>query len=330
MTLVFMFPGQSSRYPGMVEKLVGLGCENRRQLEEASDLLEWDLGRQFRSDNPDVFARNVDVQVGVFLANHMFLRTLHAAGVDAEVSLGLSLGEYNHLVHIGALTFSDALLAVRARGEAYDAGPRGVMASVQPITFDELEPVVARARAEGIVEITNLNSPTQQVLSGEQSGIREALRILDDEFYVQSTVIEKRVPMHSSLFRNVGRAFRAYLATLPFASPRRPYLPNRLGRMLTSPDRDEFIELLSSHVYSRVHWRRSIETVVQHWADATFVEVGPLSVLHNLMSRKWVRNRRFRTDSSDALARHIDGVVSRLELLRNQPSSAREVGCSAT
>ncbi len=44
----------------------------------------------------------------MFVANHMMLSLLQAEGVDAELSLGLSLGEYNHLVHIGALELPEA------------------------------------------------------------------------------------------------------------------------------------------------------------------------------------------------------------------------------
>ena len=133
MTLVFMFPGQSSRYPGMLDKLAHLHPRAAEVLGLASDTLSRDLRSHYSEDNAAAFERNVDVQLGVFVANHMMLSALQAEGVDAELSLGLSLGEYNHLTHIGALDFVDALRVVKARGEAYDAGPRGQMASVQPL-----------------------------------------------------------------------------------------------------------------------------------------------------------------------------------------------------
>ena len=124
--LVFMFPGQTSRYPGMLDRLVELHPRNRGLLAWACEVLGRDLATHYHVDNGDAaFTRNVDVQVGVFLANHMFLVTLETAGIDAEFSLGLSLGEWNHLVHIGVLSFEDALRAVEVRGRLYDEGPRG-------------------------------------------------------------------------------------------------------------------------------------------------------------------------------------------------------------
>jgi len=323
MTLVYMFPGQSSRYPGMLQKLAQLHRPNGELLAAASDLLHRDLTAHYRADNPDVFACNRDVQIGVFLANHMFLQILEAAGIQAPVSLGLSLGEYNHLVHIGALDLKQALLTVEQRGLAYDAGPRGAMASVFPMEHEELEQVAARAREAGVLEVVNLNSPRQQVLSGEQAALDRALQILEDEHYVQTTVIERQVPMHCSIFEPAGQMFRRHLEQVSFGRPTLPYLPNRLGRVQPEPDRETFVELLATHVYSPVLWRHSIDWVVQQWPDAVFLEVGPLSVLHNLLDRKWHRNRKYHTDSAEGTAGHLQQLID--ELLTHQPERETDV-----
>src|SRR5581483_10949012 len=104
MTLVFMFPGQNSRYPEMFDRLRSWReCEPI--LSHASDVLGRDLSKHFRSGNPEMFTHNRDVQVGVFLASYMFSRRLAEEGLRPDASLGLSLGEYNHLVEIGALSF---------------------------------------------------------------------------------------------------------------------------------------------------------------------------------------------------------------------------------
>ncbi|PRQ08010.1 ACP S-malonyltransferase [Enhygromyxa salina] len=311
--LVFMFPGQSSRYPGMLDRLVDLHRPNANLLAWASDLLGRDLAAQYHVDAGEAaFARNVDVQVGVFLANHMFLATLEAAGIEAELSLGLSLGEWNHLVHIGAVSFESALRAVELRGRCYDEGPRGWMAAIQPISDEDLAAVVSSAAKLGVLEVVNLNSPQQHVVAGERAAVEAAVEHAEDEFYAQPQIIERNVPMHSSLFRVVGERFREHLDQLEFAAPRLPYLPNRLGQLLHNPSRAQLIDLLSTHVHEPVLWRRSLDHIVSHHPDAVFVEVGPMSVLHNLMHRKWLRNRKFRTDSREQLADHFASVVAKL------------------
>lgn len=312
MVTVFMFPGQSSRYPGMLDKLVTLHAPNVDVLDEASDVLRRDLRRHYRADNPLAFERNVDVQVGVFLANHMFMKTLESRGVQADLSLGLSLGEYNHLVHIGALDFRDALSTVQARGDVYDTGPAGEMASLQPIDLADLRDIVVRARRRGVIEIANLNSPRQHVVSGERDAVAAAIRIAEEEYYAQGVVIERRIPMHSSMFDRVAARYRAHLDDVRFRRPRLPYLPNRLGCLLGTPTREQFVQLLSEHVRHPVLWRLSVDHVREHWRDATFVEVGPMSVLKNLMNRKWCRNRTYCTDRREGTALHLEQLVAEL------------------
>lgn len=315
-TIVFTFPGQSSRYPGMITKLAGLSERNRQLLAAASDYLDRDLASHYAKDNETAYARNMDVQIGVFLANQMLLQVLEEADLSADLSLGLSLGEYNHLVQIGALSLREALLTVEKRGQAYDAGPRGMMASVFPIELDELEEVIRRTEHLGVLEVVNLNSPRQHVLSGEAEPLQEAEGIIEEETYAQAVIIEKQVPMHCSTFEPVGVSFRAHLETVAFEKPRLPYLPNRLGRILEDPDRESFVDLLSTHVHKPVLWRKSIDHVVERAPDAVFVEVGPMSVLTNLLTKKWHKNRKLCTDSRDDTAGHLREVIHELKQLR--------------
>ncbi len=301
MSVVFLFPGQSSRYPEMFDRLHRQAPdESARVLGEASDILGRDLRAFYSSRNPDLFAGNRDVQIGVFLASHVHLLALEGAGVRADLSLGLSLGEYNHLVHIGALAFSDALRLVDARGAAYDEGPEGAMISVFPLSAQELADALSRVDPAGRVEIANLNSPTQNVLSGDREAIHDVAALLESEYGVSCTVIEHRLPMHSSVFRPVADALRPHLRKAPWRSPRLPYLPNLTGRIERDPSPERIAELLERHVHSPVLFRASVELAAAWHPDAAFVEVGPRSVLHNLLSRRWLQVRRYCTDPQDA------------------------------
>ena len=312
MTLVFMFPGQNSRYPGMLPKLANLHPRNGEVLAEASGILGRDLWAHYRKENSDAYASNRDVQLGVFLANHMFLQIMEDSGIRADYSLGLSLGEWNHLVHIGALSFADALRTVEVRGMAYDRGPRGAMASIFPMDVEELEEVVQRARRTGVIEVVNLNSPRQNVIAGEKHALDETLKILNDEYYCQAVVIDKNLPMHSSMFEPVGQAFRKILGEVRFQTPRLPYLPNRLGELISDPGQDTFVELLSTHVWRPTLWRKSIDHLVERHPDATFVEVGPKAVLHNMLDKKWRRNPKLHLDTAEVTEAHLEQVISQL------------------
>ncbi|MFN0058686.1 MAG: ACP S-malonyltransferase [Planctomycetota bacterium] len=322
MKIVFQFPGQSSRYPRMLENLANLSAASAALVEQASDLLRRDLARHYQQDAPDAYRTNRDIQIAVFLANHIFLSELERAGVCAVASLGLSLGEWNHLVHIGALTFEDALAAVDARGVAYDSGPPGALVAVFPIEELELESVVARARGAELLEIVSYNSPRQFVLGGESSAIARAARILEDERSLAVVRIEDHIAMHSTLFAGVAERFSATLDALPFATPRLSYWPNRLGRCEHNPSRVRFVELLATHVCRPVLWRTAIDHCLDVHSGATLVEVGPRSVLTNLLGRKWhPATPRFHTDAPTESARHLEEVIGAL-LAGNERESA--------
>jgi [acyl-carrier-protein] S-malonyltransferase len=311
-TLVFMFPGQSSGDPAMFERLLALRPLNREIFEQASDVLGRDLRKHYRRDNPDVFATNREVQVGVFLANHMYGETLRAGGLTAAFSLGLSLGEYNHLVHIGAVSFEEALRVVDARGALYDAGPDGAMASAFPLDHEALAAVVERARAHGCLEIAVFNSPAHHVLSGERAALELALDLLEREFFIEGVIIEPRIPMHSSRFEPIGRALGTVLEQVAWKAPGGPYLPNVVGRFVQDPGPAEFVTLLSQHVYRPVRWRHSIDFVAAHVEDASFVEVGPRRVLCNMLNRKWRTNPRFAADPGKEGPASLEALIEGL------------------
>lgn len=314
MSLVFMFPGQSSRYPEMLDRITEAWVPARAIVAEASEVLGRDLLGVYR-EREHAFASNRDVQVGVFLTSYLHCRALEDAGVRADVSLGLSLGEYNHLVHIGALDFVPALRLVDARGRVYDEGPRGMMACVQPAGEADIEPLLAQAREKGSVAIANYNSPSQQVVAGEQAAVEALMALCEDELLAQPVVVEKHIPMHTELFRPVAEALRPHLDAAPWKTPRRPYLPNVTGCPIEAPTPAEIVDLLSRHVYSAVQWRRSIDRLISGDGQAVFVEVGPRAVLYNLLQKRWHANRKFKSDCPDDLTAHLTSLSGELRAL---------------
>lgn len=308
MPLAFLFPGQNSRYPEMLETLVTRDRANGDLLERASDVLGRDLGAHFRADNPEIFAHNRDVQIGVFLANHMHWQTLERAGVQAEYSAGLSLGEYNHLVHIGALGFEEALRVLTVRGEAYENAPRGMMAAVFPVPAEEVQALVeAQGQGEKLA-IGMYNTPQQCVLSGERGAVEAASRQIEADHYAQAAVVDERLPMHSPLFQGVGDVLRPALQAVQWRKPSKPYLSNVKGNFVSDPSPAEFAELLAAHPWRPVRWRDCVETLARAAEGMGFVEVGPKSVLTRFFAKRWLNPRRYSTDSEEDFRRTVKEI----------------------
>jgi len=301
MPLVFLFPGQSSVRPDAIARA--------RQAHPAADALAGRaaavLGmadaRAYLHDGDARLASNRDVQIVVFLASQMYLQPLAAEGVEAAASLGLSLGEYSHLVHIGALTFDEALALVSARGHCYDQAPEGVMVTVLGADRATVSAVVAEAGAHGCAVISNYNAPTQHVVAGEAGAVAWVAARLEDEHGAYTTVIERRVPMHSPLMSGVGATFAASLVAAPWQRPALAYLPNVSATPVPAAAPADFVEHLTAHVSAPVLWDRSVDCAAATHGEATFVEVGPGAVLHNMLGRAWKGLRRARLDAEDGL-----------------------------
>jgi [acyl-carrier-protein] S-malonyltransferase len=307
-SLVFMFPGQSSRHPEMIEALSSIDRTNADIVASASEILGRDLAGHYRAANPDIFLRNRDIQIGVFLANHLHFCTLARADIHSTWSLGLSLGEYNHLVHIGALGFEQALRLVDERGRLYDEGPPGVMVSVFPIEAAEVEHEIASLGLTQDVAVGLYNAPRQQVLSGKRAAVERLVAGLERELFIQAVEIESRIPMHMPLFAGVAAEFCVVLERTALSTPRLPYVPNVRGTVLEAATADDIRLCLANHVCTPVRWQASVEAVATRASSPCFVEVGPRSVLYGLFGRGWMPGRRARTDVPDAkcdLARRL-------------------------
>ena len=310
--LAWIFPGQNSRYPSMLEKLVVRDRENRRWIERASDVLGRDLARHYRAENADVFARNRDVQVGVFLANHLHWQNLERAGLTAACSAGLSLGEYNHLVHIGALEFDDAVRLLEARGTEYEQGPPGKMAAVFPVALEELAPLLEDLGLDDRLGVAMINTPKQIVLSGDAEAVDEGASRAEDALATETAVVERSIPMHSPLFRGVADRFRSALGAVRWRRPARPYVSNVNGRIEPDPTPDAFVDVLSRHVCGTVRWRDCVEAVAAAAPEAIFVETGPKAVLTGFFGRKWLSPIRFATDAAADFEAGLDALIERL------------------
>jgi [acyl-carrier-protein] S-malonyltransferase len=296
----------------MLDRVSEVWPEARNVIDSASSILGRDLAKIYREGDESLFEKNRNVQVGVFLTTHLHLCALEAHGIKADLSLGLSLGEFNHLVHIGALAFEDALRLVDARGRVYDEGPRGMMAALFPVDEEMVEEILTKARAKGVVEPANLNSPSQFVIAGETPAVEEAMRIAEEDFAVTPTPIERQIPMHTSVFRPASVALEPYLNAAPFKAPFRPYLSNVLGDFVERPTAKTFQELLARHVYSPVRWRSQIDAIANRYTDAIFIEVGPRGVLYNLLQKRWRNNKKYKTDAAEDFGGHFRSLVGNL------------------
>ncbi|HIK81243.1 MAG TPA: acyltransferase domain-containing protein, partial [Porticoccaceae bacterium] len=126
--LAFVFPGQGSQKIGMLSQLASVYTAIEDTFSEASDTLGYDLWQLVQSGSQEEINLTERTQP-ILLTSSVAIWRLwrdRQGALPSQVA-GHSLGEWSALVCAGAVTFSDALKIVRARGMyMQEAVPVGV------------------------------------------------------------------------------------------------------------------------------------------------------------------------------------------------------------
>ncbi|MBN9545299.1 MAG: ACP S-malonyltransferase [Alphaproteobacteria bacterium] len=282
--LILLFPGQSSRDDAMFQRLDALSPGRGGA---ARGRVETRLGHAVGE-----FGSNREIQIAVHELNLAYLDLFLESGLPVTASAGLSLGEYAHLVSIGALSAEDSRDLVAQRGAAYDRGPSGCMAAVHPIgpaeAIDLCADICVLLDDPEALAVSNFNSPTQCVVAGRTDAVEVFLSAAESRFFAIGRIIESRICMHMRRFRPAATYFASALKSAMWRTPSQSYWPNVLAQPVAHADAKTFSDCLTRHVYQPVLWRQTLEAFHALHSDAVFVEVGPLQVLSRMMGRRWL------------------------------------------
>ena len=206
-------------------------------------------------------------------------RLLAAYGIQPDMTMGHSLGEYGALVASGSLTFENALQAVSARGRGMTrvaVKDTGKMAAVfAPLA--EVERILKTI--DDYVVIANINSGQQSVIGGASKAVEQAM-----EIFLQAGYDVRPLPVshafHTSIVAPASEPLREMLSQLRIQPPRVPVIANVNGEFYpTGPDVvPQMLDLLAQQVASPVQFVKGLQTLYDAGARV-FVEVGPKKAL---------------------------------------------------
>src|SRR6184192_3706115 len=194
---------------------------------------------------------------------------------------GLSLGEMTAHAAAGTFDFENGLKLVQKRGSFMDeacAATTGGMAAM--IGADEN--TVRKLADEEDVDVANINSPGQIVVSGELAKVEAAVAVAKEHGIRRATMLNVAGAYHSRLMESAYEKFGAALAHVQINPPQFPVISNVTGREVrTLP---EIRQTLQDQVTSTVRWVDCMERLASLGCDL-FLELGPGSVLAGLLKR---------------------------------------------
>lgn len=278
----FIFPGQGAQYAGMAKEFYDTNEESRRIFEKASEAAGFSIEEICFTDN-----RKIDetkyTQPALLTASCAILKAVEAAGIRADMTAGLSLGEYCALTAAGAIDFADAVKVVCRRGcFMAEEVPHGLGGMTAILSRKEIPIEEICRETEGIVTVANYNCPGQQVISGEKKAVDAAAARLLDAGAARAVPLRVDGPFHSPMLQGAGTKLRALLEGINIREPLIPYISNVTAQAEQAPLRMK--ELLGQQVYSPVRWQQSMEYMIREGADI-FVEIGPGKTLTNFAKK---------------------------------------------
>ncbi len=287
----FVFPGQGSQYVGMGKLLYASSPAAHKVFDQADAVLGFALSNLCFEGPANELQDTLNAQPAILTVSIAALEALKekwgklGAIIAPRFVAGHSLGEYTALVAAGALTFEDALLLVRERGrlmkEANQTAPGG-MAVVIGLGREEVEQICEDVQELGVVVCANINSPMQNVISGEEVALTRAMELARQRGAKRVSRLAISIASHSPLMQQAGDQLARLIENLHLSDPKVPIIGNLSGQALTTAD--EIKRELLVHLIGSVQWTRSVRRMVDEGIN-NFMEIGPGSTLSGLINR---------------------------------------------
>jgi trans-AT polyketide synthase/acyltransferase/oxidoreductase domain-containing protein len=273
-----VFPGQGSQAKGMGR---GLFEKYGEYVGRADEILGYSIEELCLHDPRGQLSDTRYTQPALYVVNALsYLDAVDASGETPAFVAGHSLGEYNALFAAGALQFETGLKMVRRRGELMAQAREGGMAAVIGLTEEQVGEVIRR---EGLsnVDLANLNTPTQIVISGPADDIERAGPLFEKAGCLTYTRLRVSGAFHSRLMEDARRQFAELISDFSIEAPKIPVISNVRARPYPS---ERLKELLIDQITHPVKWAESIRYLMGKGVK-DFKEVGPGTVLTGLIRK---------------------------------------------
>lgn len=283
--IAFIFPGQGAQKTGMGKDFYEQSQRAAEIYDAASKRLKEEMEIDIRTlcfDENDKLDQTAYTQAALVTTCLAMARTLEEKGVRADVTAGLSLGEYCAIAVAGGMSDLDAVWAVRKRGVLMEeAVPTGVgaMAAVLGLSAEQIEKATEEIKG---VTVANYNCPGQVVITRETDSVDAAKEKLLECGAKRVLPLNVSGPFHSPMLKEAGEKLSEVLDQIHFHELELPYVTNVTAEPITDICKTK--ELLKEQVAASVRWQQSMERMIEDGVD-TFIEIGPGKTLAGFLKK---------------------------------------------
>ena len=284
MKIGFLFPGQGAQSIGMGKDLYENYQEVRDIYENVHKITGVDIKKITFDGTEQELSKTQNTQIAFLTMSLAILKLLEKKGINAEISAGLSLGEYTALIYSKCISFEDGVELVKKRGEyMQNLLPKGdwAMAAILGMEDEKVEEVCKKV-VDGFVVPVNYNTQGQVVISGEKTAVEQAEIIAKEMGAKKVRILKTSGPFHTKKLIEASNALRKDLEKININKFKTKVVKNINGDIYK--DEENIKAILAEHMISPVKFSKCLETMLKMGID-TFVEIGPGKTLSGFVKR---------------------------------------------
>ncbi len=228
--------------------------------------------------------KTANCQVALYVHGLALLEVLREelATFTFQAAAGLSLGEFTAHAVAGTFDFGTGLQLVDARSRLMEEACLSTTGMMAAFVGGE-ETAVREVAQEADVDVANLNSPGQIVLSGATDNIQRAISIAKEKGIRRAVPLNVAGAFHSRLMASARTQLIPILENAPIKSPGAVVIANVTAAPVKEPK--EIRQTLADQVTGSVRWVETINYLLDNVGCNLLIELGPGRVLAGLVGR---------------------------------------------
>lgn len=278
--IAMLFTGQGSQHVNMGRTLYETQPIFRQVLEHCDQVLQPQLSmlEVLFSENT-LIDQTSHTQALLFALEYALFQLWKSWGVEPDVVMGHSVGEYVAACVAGVFSLEEGLKLMAERGRLMQALPSGgTMVSVQA-SESQIKNLLRVYRDNSTpIAIAAINSPQSLVISGECEAIQQFCVEMEAQG-IKSKPLNVSHAFHSPLMEPMLEELEQVIREMDFGTPQMKLVSNLTGKLagaeVTTP------EYWSRHTRQTVQFSVGMASIQEEGVDV-FIEIGPKPVLLGL------------------------------------------------
>jgi [acyl-carrier-protein] S-malonyltransferase len=279
-----LFSGQGAQQVGMGKDLSQQYASAANLFSEADRRLERSISQVAFTGPIEELTKTANCQVALYVHGIALLEILREelGKFTFQAAAGLSLGEFTAHAAAGTFDFGTGLQLVDARSRLMEEACLSTKGTMAAFVGGE-EAAVRELAHEADVDVANLNSPGQIVLSGATDNIQRAISVAKEKGIRRAVPLNVAGAFHSRLMASARTQLIPILENAPIKSPGAVVIANVTAAPVKEPK--EVRQTLADQVTGSVRWVETINYLLDNVGCNLLIELGPGQVLAGLVGR---------------------------------------------